>query len=143
MAAPRRLPALNDCLNCTLRKNGDFCQLPDTLLREFNAMGHLTLYPGNATLLREGQIPRGIYVVCSGRAKLAVEARDGKTLILKIAGNREVLGLSAIVSGRPSPMTVTTIEFCQIKFIEQESFMRLLEGSNHITIASPPCWRGR
>ena len=135
MAAPRRLPALNDCLNCTLRKNGDFCQLPDALLREFNAMGHLTLYPGNATLLREGQIPRGIYVVCSGRAKLAVEARDGKTLILKIAGNRDVLGLSAIVSGRPSPMTVTTIDFCQIKFIEQESFMRLLKGSNHIAIA--------
>jgi len=45
-------------------------------------MGHLTLYPANATMLREGQIPRGVYIACSGRSKLSVEARDGKTIIL-------------------------------------------------------------
>lgn len=135
MGALRRLIAINDCLNCTLRQNGDFCHLPELPLREFNALGNLTLYPGNATLLPEGQIPRGVYIVCSGRAKLSVETRDGKTIILKIAGDREVLGLSAIVSGRPSPITVTTIDFCQIKFIEQESFLRLLENDNHAALA--------
>jgi len=135
MGAPRRLIAINDCLNCTLRQNGDFCHLPEIPLREFNALGSLTLYPGNATLLTEGQIPRGVYIVCSGRAKLSVETRDAKTIILKIAGDREVLGLSAIVSGRPSPVTVTTIDFCQIKFIEQESFLRLLESDNHAALA--------
>jgi CRP/FNR family transcriptional regulator len=126
MGLPRRFMVPNDCLNCTLRQKGDFCHLADPLLTEFNRMGHLTIYPGNATLLREGQIPRGIYILCSGRAKLSVEARDGKTIILKIAGDREVLGVSAIVSGRPAPVTVTTIGFCQVKFIEQESFLHLL-----------------
>ena len=66
---------------------------------------------------------------------MSVETRDAKTIILKIAGDREVLGLSAIVSGRPSPVTVTTIDFCQIKFIEQESFLRLLESDNHAALA--------
>jgi hypothetical protein len=45
-------------------------------------MGRLTLYPANATMLSEGQIPRGVYIACSGRSKLSVEARDGKTIIL-------------------------------------------------------------
>ena len=45
-------------------------------------MGRLTLYPANATMLREGQIPRGVYIGCSGRSKLSVEARDGSTIIL-------------------------------------------------------------
>ena len=45
-------------------------------------MGRLTLYPANATMLREGQIRRGVYIACSGRSKLSVEARDGKTIIL-------------------------------------------------------------
>jgi CRP-like cAMP-binding protein len=52
-------------------------------MSEFNTLGHLTLYPANATLMMEGQCPRGVYIACSGRSKLSVEARDGKTIILK------------------------------------------------------------
>jgi CRP-like cAMP-binding protein len=83
MGAPRRFAIPNDCLGCTLRQTCDFCNLPQPLMTEFNAMGHLTLYPANATLLTEGQIPRGVYIACSGRSKLSVEARDGKTIILE------------------------------------------------------------
>src|SRR5271156_3414016 len=93
MGMPRRFEIPNDCLSCALRQGGDFCNLPDSLMTEFNAMGHLTLYPGNATLLTEGAMPRGVYIACSGRAKLSVEARGGKTIILKIAGDRHVMGL--------------------------------------------------
>ena len=135
MGVLRRFIAPNDCLNCTLRRSGDFCHLPERLMDEFNAMGHLTLYPANATLLTEGQTPRGVYILCSGRAKLSINARDGKTIILKIAGGRDVLGLSAVVSGRPSPLTVTTIDFCQIKFVEHENFMHLLECNNRAALA--------
>src|SRR5208282_2227753 len=107
---PRRFAVPNDCLSCALRQNGNFCNLPPSLMSGFNAMGHVTLYPANATLLSEGQIPRGVYIACSGRSKLSVEARDGKTIILKIAGDRQVLGLSAVVSGGTCPITVTTLE---------------------------------
>ena len=135
MGLLRRFHAPSDCVNCALRQEGDFCQLPHPLMTEFNEMGHISLYPNNATLLSEGQLPRGIHIICSGRAKLSVETRDGKTVILKIAGDRDVLGLSAIVSGRPSPITVRTIGFCQIKFVEQAEFMRLLKTDNRIAVA--------
>ncbi|MGA7294019.1 MAG: Crp/Fnr family transcriptional regulator [Terriglobales bacterium] len=104
-------------------------------MNEFKSMGHLTLYPANATLLTEGQIPRGVYIACSGRSKLSVQARDGKTIILKIAGDRQVLGLSAVIDGGPSLVTVTTIELCQIKFIERESFLRLIEQNSEAALA--------
>ena len=68
MGMLRRFAIPKDCLSCTLRQNGDFCNLPRPLMNEFNAMGHVTLYPGNAALLTEGQIPRGVYIACSGRA---------------------------------------------------------------------------
>src|SRR5260370_7791363 len=137
MGLPRRFAIPNDCLSCTLRQHGDFCNLPQPLMSEFNGMGHLTLYPSNATLITEGQIPRGVYIACSGRAKLSVVARDGKTIILKIAGDRQVLGLIAVVSGRPSPITVTTIELCQIKFVERDSFLRLIESATHPALPYP------
>ena len=131
----RRFAIPNDCLSCTLRQTCDFCNLPQPLMSAFNAMGHLTLYPSNATLLTEGQIPRGVYIACSGRSKLSVEARDGKTIILKIAGGRQLLGLSAVISGGPSPITVTTIELCQIKFVERDGFLRLIESNSHAALA--------
>ena len=134
MGAPRRFAIPSDCLSCNLRRSGDFCNLPKPLLSDFNALGHLTLYPANATLLMEGQTTRGVYIICSGRTKLSVRARDGKTIILKIAGNRQVLGLSSVVAGGPCPITVTTIELCQIKFVERDSFLRLLEGDSHAAL---------
>jgi CRP/FNR family transcriptional regulator, cyclic AMP receptor protein len=135
MGVPRRFAVPSDCISCTLRRTCDFCNLPEPLLSEFSAMGHLTLYPANATLLVEGQMTRGVYIVCSGRCKLSVEARDGKTIILKIAGNRYVMGLSSVVAGVPSPITVTTIELCQIKFVERDSFLRLIQSDAHTALA--------
>jgi CRP/FNR family cyclic AMP-dependent transcriptional regulator len=135
MGVPRRFAIPNDCLSCTLKREGDFCNLPCDLLGELNSLGHLTLFPADATLLTEGQVPRGVYILCSGRAKLAVQARDGKTVILKISGDRHVLGLSAVVSGRPSPVTATTIELCQIKYIEQASVLHLLEHNSPAALA--------
>ena len=131
----RRFAIPRDCQSCTLRHSGDFCDLPQPGMSEFNGLGHLTLYPPNATLLREGQFPRGVYIACAGRFKLSVEARDGKTIILKITGDRQVLGLSAVVTGRPSPITVTTIELCQIKFVESESFLHLIAHNSHAALA--------
>ena len=115
MRVPRRFMFSDGRLSCTLRREGDFCSLPDPLLAELHGMGHLTLYPPDAVLMTEGQVPRGVFIVCSGRVKLAVEAKDGKTVILKVAGDRQVLGLSAVVSGAPSPIEATTIDLCQIK----------------------------
>jgi CRP/FNR family cyclic AMP-dependent transcriptional regulator len=135
MGLARSFAMPRDCRTCTLRQAGDFCNLPRPLMDIFNGLGHLTLYPANAILLNEGQRPRGIYIVCSGRTKLSVEARDGKTIILKIAGDRHLLGLSAVICGGPSPVTVTTIELCQIKFVERESFLRLIERDSRAALA--------
>ncbi len=135
MGLLRRLVAPIDCVSCGLRERGDFCNMPESLLNELSAVGHVALIPGNVTLLAEGQFPQGIYIVCSGRTKLSVETHESKTIILKIAGGRRVLGLSAVVSGRPSPITVTTVDLCQIKFVDQESVMRLLGKDNRAALA--------
>ncbi|MFY9676595.1 MAG: Crp/Fnr family transcriptional regulator [Terriglobales bacterium] len=135
MGVPSRFQPPQECANCTLRQQGDFCHLPNPLTDLFNEMGHITLYPANATVLMEGEVARGVHIICSGRAKLSVEARDGKTVILKIAENRDVIGISSLVSGRPSATTLTTIGRCQIKFVEHGDFMRLLEVDNRTAMA--------
>jgi CRP/FNR family transcriptional regulator, cyclic AMP receptor protein len=136
MGVPRRFVFSDDCRDCALRREGDFCNLPHDLQLEFHGLGNVTLYPADVTLLTEGQPPRGVYIVCSGRAKISVLAKDGKTVILDVAGDRQILGLSAVVSGRPSPIAATTIEPCQIKFVEREIFLHLLEQNSHAALAA-------
>jgi CRP/FNR family cyclic AMP-dependent transcriptional regulator len=135
MRIPRRYMFSDGCLSCTLRKDGDFCSLPHPLLTELHGMGHLTLYPPDAVLMTERQVPRGVYIICSGQVKLSVEAKDGKTVILKVAGERQVLGLSSMISGQPSPIEATTIELCQIKFIDRDSFLQLIDRNSDAALA--------
>jgi CRP/FNR family cyclic AMP-dependent transcriptional regulator len=135
VSVPRTFNFASDCLSCRFRCTGDFCQLQDEVMQIFNDTGHLTVFPGNIDLLIEGQVPRGVFVLCTGRAKLSVTSRDGKVVILNVAGTRQLMGLSAVVSGLPTPVTVTTVEYCQVKFVERDDFLRLLAHNSSVALA--------
>jgi CRP/FNR family transcriptional regulator, cyclic AMP receptor protein len=62
-----------------------------------------------------------------GQAKLSTTARDGKTLILRIAKAREILGLHTTVTGRPFEVTMVTMQPCQLNFVSREGFIPFLK----------------
>ena len=78
---------------------------------------------------------RGVFVVCSGKVKLSSTSKLGKTLILRIAGPGDVLGLGAAIAGERYEVTAETVEPTQLKSIEREDFLAFLqrhgEGSLH------------
>jgi CRP/FNR family transcriptional regulator, cyclic AMP receptor protein len=127
MNTPYGLEIVENCLSCKLRKSHWFCGLSPEVLKLLSSASHLSTYPGNAVLFVEGQMPRGAFVLCSGKAKLSTTSREGKVLILKIAEAGEVLGLSAVISGQPFELTAETAGPCQVNFVEREALMRLME----------------
>src|SRR3989442_6937492 len=48
-------------------------------------------------LFIEGQLPRGIFVLCTGKAKLSTSSSEGKTVILKISEPGDVIGRDALL----------------------------------------------
>lgn len=126
MNSPYGLPCVENCLTCHLRSENFFCALPKESLDVFNQIKHAAIYPEHAVIFLEGQVPRGIFMLCQGRAKLSTTARDGKTFILRIAKAGEVLGLHATVTGRPYELTVETMQPCQLNFVSREDFLRFL-----------------
>jgi CRP/FNR family transcriptional regulator, cyclic AMP receptor protein len=128
MGTPYGIQISEDCLLCKLRKSGFFCQLPKTALQDLEKIKYASAYPQGAVLFVEGQAPRGVYVICSGRVKLTTTSRDGKTLILRIADAGEVLGLHATVSGKPYELTGETLQPCQLDFIRRDDFLRFLQN---------------
>jgi CRP/FNR family cyclic AMP-dependent transcriptional regulator len=132
MNTPYGLEIVESCLTCKLRKDYWFCGLSPEVLKLLSAASHLSTYPGNAVLFVEGQLPRGVYVLCSGKAKLSTTSREGKVLILKMAEAGEVLGLSAVIAGEPFELTAETAGPCQVNFIEREALIRLVEKNGEL-----------
>ena len=127
MLSPYGLDIIESCLTCKMRNERLFCDLPGAALQAFEIIKYPTAYPKGAVLFVEGQVPRGIFILCQGRVKLSLCAFDGKTLITKIAEPGEVLGLSATVSGKPYLLTAETLDPCQVNFVKRDDFLRFLK----------------
>jgi CRP/FNR family cyclic AMP-dependent transcriptional regulator len=127
MKSPYGLDIIESCLSCTLRHDYLFCNLSDPAMQALERIKTTASYPKGALLFMEGQEPRGIFVICHGKAKLTTTSRDGKSIIIRIAESGEVLGLSAAVSGNPYEVTAELLEPAQANFIRRQDFLDFLQ----------------
>lgn len=95
-------------------------------MQRFERIRETSVVAAHSTIFSEGDKARGVYVLCSGKAKLSTNSKDGKTIILKIAEEGEVLGLSATVSAIPYEISAETIEPARLNFISSRNFMAFL-----------------
>lgn len=126
MHAPYGMELVEDCISCKLCSVGFFCDLPKPTLEAFQSLKFTIAYPAGATLFVEGQVCRGVYILCKGRVKLSASSKGGQTLILKVAQPGEVLGLNATLSGVPHETTAETGQPCQLNFVKGDEFLKFL-----------------
>jgi CRP/FNR family transcriptional regulator len=136
MRTPYGLEIIESCMGCKASREGFFCRLSQPVLRAADLVSHHSVMPAGAVLFVEGQSPRGIHIVCSGKVKLSTTSKDGKVLILKQAEAGEVLGLSAAISATDYEMTAETACPCQLSFIGRKDFMTLLQNESEIGMRS-------
>jgi CRP/FNR family transcriptional regulator, cyclic AMP receptor protein len=114
------------CLNCTLRPDRLFCDLPASVLQALDTLKENISCPRNTVLFREGQAARGVFILCEGRAKLSVCSESGKRLVLRIAVPGEVLGLSATLTGTSHEVTAELLDNAQIVLVKRKDLLRFL-----------------
>jgi CRP/FNR family cyclic AMP-dependent transcriptional regulator len=124
--SPYGLPVVEDSVSSALSRGNSSICLSKSSLDELDRIQHTTAYPEGALIFVEGQAPRGVYVLCQGRAKLMATNSDGKTFILKIAEPGEILGLHSAVTGLAHELTVETLQPSQLAFIARSDFTRFL-----------------
>jgi CRP/FNR family transcriptional regulator, cyclic AMP receptor protein len=127
MLSPYGMEIVESCLTCKMRADRIFCNLPPAALQTFENIKFATAYPQGAVLFVEGQLPRGIFVLCKGSVKMSINSPSGRTMIVKLAEPGEVLGLSATISGKPYEVTAETIDPCQVNFVKRDDFLRFLK----------------
>ena len=134
MRAPYGLNILDNCLTCPMREEHLFCNLPPVAVQRLNEIRSTAIYPRSAMLFIEGQQPRGVFMLCTGRAKLSTSSAEGKTVITKISEAGDVLGLSATISNRPYEVTAEMIEPGQANFITRDALLQFMREYGEVAV---------
>jgi CRP/FNR family cyclic AMP-dependent transcriptional regulator len=114
------------CFQCDARPDRAFCDMPHEALLAFDGMKSIATYPKGAILFTEGRPSRGVYVLCSGRAKLTVCSENGKRLLVRVAGPGEVLGLGAAISGTNYELNAELLDSSPVAFIRRKDLIPFL-----------------
>ena len=104
-----------------------FSHLRGETLAQFAAIAPEVSRSRGESLFIEGETPKYVFLICSGRVKLSVSSREGRTAILRIAGPGEILGLSAAMSGTLHETSAEAVELCHVKAIRVGDFLHFLQ----------------
>lgn len=130
---PYGLTVVESCVCCPVREERLFCRLGREALRELEAIRQTSVYPRGAVLFVLEEMPRGIHLLCAGRAKLTLGSARGRNVILETAGPGDLLGLGEVLSGTPYGATAETLEPTEVSFLPRGPFTRFL--SDHPEVA--------
>lgn len=125
---PHGVALIEDCLACAWREDGLFCRLPADALRQLKSIRQTTVYPAGAVLFAEGEKPRGLFILCSGQAKLTASSEEGRRTTLRLAQANEVLGLSSVIGNTPYPATAEVLTPAQVAFIPRPQFFKFVQS---------------
>jgi CRP/FNR family transcriptional regulator len=134
MRAPYGLTILDNCVTCPVREEHLFCNLPLAAVQKLNEIKSTAVYPKSAMLFIEGQRPRGVFVLCTGKAKLSTSSSEGKTIITKISEAGDVLGLNATISNHPYEVTAEMMEPGQANFIARDALLQFLRENGEVAL---------
>lgn len=127
MNTPYDLEIIENCTGCAVTQTGFFCNFSHCVRQQLDQESQKSTLPAGAILFVEGQAPRGVFIICSGKVNLSTTSREGKTLILKTGLPGEALGLSAAISGVGYETTAQTATPCQVNFVDRKHFVDFME----------------
>jgi CRP/FNR family transcriptional regulator, cyclic AMP receptor protein len=141
-ASAMQVPTVNSCHSAHPPNSASalpFDNLPAAAQAQFQAMAMESNYVRGTRLFAEDEAPKSIFILQSGRVKLSLTAQEGKTVILRIAGAGDLLGLSAVLAGATHEVTAEVIEPCRATVIRASDFVAFLRTHPEASMEAIRC----
>jgi CRP/FNR family cyclic AMP-dependent transcriptional regulator len=120
-------PQESESIEARAQRPGEFLRsLSSDILKDFRGLTSLVCYPANAVLFEEQQKASSMLIMVEGCAKISMNSRDGKRLILWIARPAELLGLTSVLRGSCHEVTAETVHACRVASIRRQEFLDFL-----------------
>lgn len=111
------------CDSCVL--NRSFC--PTGSIRGvIDRLKTSNSYESGSAAFHEADECHSVFMVCRGRVKLLTASRTGRTLLLRLAGEGELLAAADAVAGVPYSYTAVAAEATVLSMIPRDTFLRLV-----------------
>jgi len=110
--------------------------LGDGLFKQLEAEGFVCSLPARATLFMEGDVPRGVHVICTGHVKLTVTSREGRVLIIRIVGPGEILGLHNCIAAASYEVTAQSLQSSRVSFVKREDLLGMLRSNPEVCLSA-------
>lgn len=123
-----------NCSSCTNKRCpiNMYC-LPDWLAYTQNNKSSLYL-PVNYSIFKAGELVRGIYILCSGKAKVMLEKETNNVEIIRLAGSGQVLGHRGFSEKMVYPISANTLKESEIASISNEDFFKLVRENKDLAV---------
>jgi CRP-like cAMP-binding protein len=84
-------------------------------------------------LYHEGEVPKGVYILLSGKIKFLQLNFDGTIQILFIYSEGDMFGHGTVLSNDKYSVTAMALEDCEILYIEKDHFLTILKDSPRLS----------
>jgi CRP/FNR family cyclic AMP-dependent transcriptional regulator len=101
--------------------------LTDEERAAFHAAGRERRYSRGEAIFHEGDDPGGVIAILGGRAKVSASGVGGREVVLRFAGEGELLGELSAIAGRPRTATITALDDLETVAIRTADFQRFVE----------------
>jgi CRP/FNR family transcriptional regulator len=99
----------------------------DRVLWRFGETGKCLAFPRRAKIFEQSQCSNQVFVIRQGRIKLFSTSREGRRMIIRVAGPGDILGLNAALNDLPYEVTAQTLEPAQLIGVPRQELLWLLE----------------
>ena len=80
------------------------------------------------TLFKQGEAPRGLYILKSGKATLVMNAENGVEVMHLTIGPGAILGIPAVVTKEPYTLSAKACLGSDIAFVELSDFEEMMQA---------------
>jgi CRP/FNR family cyclic AMP-dependent transcriptional regulator len=85
-------------------------------------------------IFQQGDPGLCLYLVESGKVKIASFSSEGKGLVLNLLGPGDFFGELALLDGEPRSADALAQEPCQLLLLQRDDFMHFLEARPHVAV---------
>ena len=105
-----------------------FASLHDQPAQELASFLRTRDVPAGTPLFRAGDQGDAMYLIQSGRVRIAVSDEDGKEIVLAELAQGDFFGEMAIIDGKQRSADATVIEDARLSILSREDFLRFING---------------
>jgi len=112
-----------------------FSEIPMETVEKIEKIGTRKNFKKNDVILMEDEVGTALFVIVSGKVKVARTSTDGREVILSILSDSDFFGEMAILDGQTRSATVVAIEDTELFLIQRNDFINLLKEYPEIAIS--------